>query len=148
MSEKLLLLVKLINWKYDTHLALLDICLISSRIISSNFIRFYLGALESSNDGSDIGRSINPTMLDVARNVDFMKSYTEWLERNEKELQVMLYLDDFYQSPKIEFSEDELKWMNKCLGDINKAEKNILTNKKLQNWFSLQDSNLKVQDVL
>ena len=174
-----------------------------------DFVRFYLGALEGdpnkslSKDDENLRKSINPTMLDVARNVDFMKSYTEWLERNEKELEVMLDIDDFYKSPKIEFSEDELEWIKsrdtykknksikdsikeyqkrleddkliieyskqllnlhkrseeiggaskdsekeKCLSDINTSEKNILTNKKLQNLLSLEDKSLNLQDVL
>lgn len=171
-----------------------------------HFVRFYLGALEGdpnkslSKDDENLRKSINPTMLDAARNVDFMKHYAEWLERNEKELKVMLNLDDFYKSPKVEFSEDELKWIKsretykknkivkdcisdyrkkleddkliikyskellglygkrggaseeqdrqKCLKDISNAEKNIITNKKLQNWFDSQDKDLNIQDIL
>lgn len=174
-----------------------------------HFVRFYLGALEGdpnkslSKDDENLRKSINPTMLDAARNIDFMKSYAEWLERNEKELEIMIDLDDFYKSPKIEFSEDELVWIKsrdaykknktvkdcisdykkrleddtliirynnqllalydkssqiggssknsekeKCLSDIAKTEKNVLTNKKLQNWFDSQDKNSNFQDVL
>ena len=77
------------------------------------FVRFYLGALaeEHGEGDSDIKKWINPTMMDVIRNVESMKMYSEWLERNEKALEEMINLDDFYKAPKVEFTEEEISWI-------------------------------------
>lgn len=79
------------------------------------FVRLYLGCLddepEEGLDKKDIKRFINPTAMDLLRDSDTMKLYSEWLERNEAELEEMINLDDFYKSPKVEFTEDEISWI-------------------------------------
>ena len=62
-----------------------------------HFVRFYLGILD--------------VKYDFLRNPEIMKEYTEWLERNQAALEEMLALDDFYDTPTIEFSEEETEWI-------------------------------------
>jgi len=63
-------------------------------------VRFYLGAMdiEEDYDGLDeddknLKRHLNPSMLFLAKQTEFMKQYAEWLERNEESLQEMLNLE-------------------------------------------------------
>jgi hypothetical protein len=85
-----------------------------------NFVRFYLGILERKPDEkkSDVYNWIHPSEQAVTRNVDFMKEYAKWLEKNEKALDEMVNLEEDYykvsgkKKPKIgAFSKDELKWI-------------------------------------
>lgn len=79
-------------------------------------VRLYLGAL-SGDESVDMGNEndtrnrkfLNPAAQDLIQNADFMVQYGEWLKRNEKALEEMKNLDDYYDSPVINFSEDELK---------------------------------------
>jgi hypothetical protein len=148
-------------------------------------VRYYLDCLEEGEKER------------YTRDVDFMKEYAKWLERNEKALDIMLKLDTFYASPVIKFSKDEVKWVKtkewyekdltiaQCIKqvaegmandveqisinerlivlykelnnsetprkvtdsekDIIETEKNIITRKKLNNWFESQNKKEKIQ---
>ena len=81
-------------------------------------VRLYLGAVEhdeepeyKDEDTRNKGRWLNPSAQVLIQNPDFMKSYSEWLERNSEELEIMKNLDDFYDSPTIEFSTEETEWI-------------------------------------
>lgn len=93
------------------------------------FVRFYLGALvdEHEEGASDTKRFLNPSMMDVIRNSEAMTAYAEWLKRNEKALEEMLSLDDFYAEKEISFTDEE----------INKV--------KTRGWF---EKNLTVNECL
>jgi hypothetical protein len=77
------------------------------------FVRLYLGALEkTAGDGRDDTKKwLDPCMLDLIGNSEIMQEYTVWLKRNEKSLQEMMDIDDFYQASKVEFSTEELEWI-------------------------------------
>lgn len=148
-------------------------------------VRYYLDCLEEGEKER------------YTRDVDFMKEYAKWLERNEKALDIMLKLDTFYASPVISFSKEEIKWIKtkewyekdltiaQCIKqvaegmandvesisinerlivlykelndsetprkvtdsekDIIETEKNIITRKKLNNWFESQNKKEKIQ---
>jgi hypothetical protein len=125
-----------------------------------NHVRLFLGCLESDSDDdgrSDTQKWINPSSQRLIQNVDFMKSYAIWLERNRDELEVMINLDEFYDAPNISFSEDEAEWIksrgwykkNKkisdCLKDSLEAvdnDKEIKSiNKKLIELYERSSSN-------
>lgn len=81
-------------------------------------VRLYLGAVEHDDepeykdeDTRNKGRWLNPSAQVLIQNPDFMKSYSEWLERNSEELEIMKNLDDFYDTPTIELSEDDINWI-------------------------------------
>ena len=81
-------------------------------------VRLYLGAVEhdeepeyKDEDTRNKGRWLNPSAQVLIQNPDFMKSYSEWLVRNSEELEIMKNLDDFYDSPTIELSEDDINWI-------------------------------------
>lgn len=82
-----------------------------------HFVRFYLGILDVKYDedmDEDTRNKKNwlaPSMTFFLRNPEIMKSYTEWLERNQVALEQMLALDDFYDAPTIDFSEEETEWI-------------------------------------
>lgn len=77
-------------------------------------VRFYLGALESESDDEkeSLARVLNPTMQDCRQNLKFMQEYAKWLKRNEKALEEMKNLDDFY-SPSVvtDFTKEEAAWV-------------------------------------
>jgi hypothetical protein len=114
-----------------------------------NNVRLFLGCLEEDEDRTDIQKWINPTTRMLIQNVDFMKSYSKWLKRNREELEVMLNLDDFYNEPNIEFTEEESEFIKsrsfykknmtiyKCLEDNTEAielnKEKISINKKIIN---------------
>jgi hypothetical protein len=97
------------------------------------FVRFYLGALtvEHEEGASDTKRALNPAMMDVIRNTEAIGMYAEWLKRNEEALEEMLNLDDFYKSPVVTFTPDEVSWIkgrewftdNKSISDCIKGNK-------------------------
>lgn len=119
-----------------------------------NFIRFYLGVLVdedrkdiSDNDDTKMKRLLNPSMQDFIREPNTMDEYTKWLKRNNDSLKEMIGLDDFYEEPEINLSDDELVWLkdrkwyieNKSIGlclkqsieSMEKANKKISINKEL-----------------
>lgn len=78
-------------------------------------VRLYLGVIgdesvDMGNENDTRNRKfLNPSAQDLIQNADFMVQYGEWLKRNEKALEEMKNLDDYYDEPIIEFSEDEVK---------------------------------------
>ncbi len=82
-----------------------------------HFVRFYLGAMKAEHDDTlsdkdaQLKRAINPAFYDCVRNVEFIKEYAKWLAKNEKALEVMMNLDDFYVAPNITFTEEEAGWI-------------------------------------
>jgi len=75
------------------------------------YVRFYLGALGDSDNNDNMRKALNPTMKECWQNVTFMEEYVKWLRRNEKALEEMITLDDFYSESEIEFSPDEVRWV-------------------------------------
>lgn len=67
------------------------------------FMRLYLGH-------DDLGLNVKP--IQVLGNVDFMKGYVEWLERNEKSLLDMVNMKDVEDTSDL-LSEKEVKWVKK-----------------------------------
>jgi len=88
-----------------------------------HFVRFYLGILdnedveESEDDEDDednlrnLRRVLNPTMFDYIRNPELMVRYSEWLTKNQTELEIMRNLDDYYVAAEIEFTESEIEYV-------------------------------------
>lgn len=77
-----------------------------------NKVRFYLGALsEPDPSNTDIQNAMHPSHAALASNVEFMKSYIEWLENNHEELEVMKNLDPTYIPAVIQFTKQESKWI-------------------------------------
>lgn len=62
-----------------------------------NHIRLYLGKLSEDENRSAIQKAINPTSRMLIQNAEFMNSYSEWLNRNKKELEKLLKLNNNYQ---------------------------------------------------
>lgn len=76
-----------------------------------HFVRLYVGMLDKDPKEDKEHKWLNPSMIDYLRDVKAMGEYSKWLKRNQKALEEMLGLDDFYVAANIEFSEEELKWI-------------------------------------
>lgn len=77
-------------------------------------VRFYLGQIdhdEEPENRENLAKWLNPSAQILIQNSEFMKSYSEWLERNSEELEIMKNLDNFYDTPTIELSEDDINWI-------------------------------------
>lgn len=115
-----------------------------------HFVRFYLGILDVKYDedmDEDTRNKKNwlaPSMTFFLRNPEVMKSYTEWLERNQVALEEMLALDDFYDAPTIEFSKKETEWI-KSRGWY---EKNKLVSECLELSLSAVGENRKLKSTI
>lgn len=102
-------------------------------------IRYYLGILKEEDDyeKDDVKNFTSPSMTRLGRNPKFMKSYAEWLDRNHKELEIMLNLDDYYDEPEIKFTEKEIEWLksrnwfkeNQTIKECYEASKNANSQK-------------------
>ena len=96
-------------------------------------VRFYLGIAER--------------QAELSRDKEFMEEYFKWLKRNEKELEIMINLDDFYVAKAVTFTTEEIAFIKtkKCftenknvaecikafIGGIEDAKENIEINTKI-----------------
>lgn len=99
-----------------------------------NHVRLYLQCTEEDEGRSDNAKWLNPSTKMLVQDVDFMKQYSEWLERNKEELEIMTNLDDFYDEPVIELTDEEIKFVksrswykdnkkvSECLKSSNKGK--------------------------
>lgn len=117
------------------------------------FVRLYLGAMDKDpKEGRNENHKwLHPSMVDCVQNSEFMGEYSKWLTRNEKALEEMVNLDDFYKAAKVEFSQEELDWIkskewykkNKTISDCIKSSnkgmdddmERISINKQLVNLY-------------
>jgi len=103
----------------------------------------YLNALGEPKEGlsendENTRRHLFPCALDLIRDPNSMVKYAEWLQRNHKELEAMVKLDDYYDEPKIIFSKEEMDWIEsrgwytenknikECLNQSIDANKNCI----------------------
>ena len=68
-------------------------------------LRLYLDILP--NDGDEGVNKFDMTRTRMLQSPEMMKKYSEWLETNHEELEIMKNLDNFYVAKVIEFSDDE-----------------------------------------
>jgi len=102
------------------------------------FVRLYLGALDKlpKEGRNENHKWLHPSMVDCLQSAETMEEYSKWLTRNEKALEEMVNLDDFYKAAKIEFSEEELTWIksrewydkNKTISQCIKDSNNRMSN--------------------
>lgn len=110
-----------------------------------HFVRLYLGIVAK----EDTGNQFEPCLSDYLRDPKIMKDYSEWLTRNEKELKVMLSLDEIYPEENITLSDGDISWIKSkdwykndekvsvCLDSSNKVlndedfDKSVSLNKQL-----------------
>lgn len=125
-----------------------------------HYVRLYLGTYDKvPEEGRDPKhRWMNPSMTDYLQNSETMIDYSKWLTRNEKALEEMVNLDDFYKAANVEFSDEELAWIkskewykeNKTIAScikksnnsIDKDKERISINKQLVELYN----NPKVRD--
>jgi hypothetical protein len=77
-------------------------------------VRFYLGQIdhdEEPENRENLAKWLSPSAQILIQNSEFMKSYSEWLERNSEELEIMKNLDDFYDEPTVVLTEDDINWV-------------------------------------
>ena len=78
------------------------------------YVRFYLGAIDHDEepDGRDnLAKWLRPATQVLTQTPGFIKNYSEWLERNHEELEIMKNLDDFYDEPTPHITEDDINWI-------------------------------------
>jgi len=132
-------------------------------------VRFYLGCFPFEDrepledEQEELKRKyLNPTMFDYIRDVQWMEEYQKWLSINKDELEVMRNLDDYYESPIIEFVESEIEYItkrswykdNKTIGKcldlsikfVNKQKKLMSVTNQLIYLYS-QDKNKYGEDL-
>jgi hypothetical protein len=102
-----------------------------------NHIRFYFGKLAEEEGENNIQRAINPTHTNLSQNLEFVKNYAEWLERNRKELEILKSLDPYgYVPAEIVLTDEEKEYAkskvwfedNKSIKDCIKESKGGLEN--------------------
>lgn len=76
-----------------------------------HYVRFYLGALQEEEGSNDIQRALNPTHAALVKNSEFIKGYSEWLERNKEELEIMDNLSNVYIPKDITFTKKEIEYI-------------------------------------
>lgn len=94
-----------------------------NRFDSSRFlthIRLYLGIIDDRDDvdglddnDANLKRWLNPSAQMLIQSPEFMKSYTEWLERNHEALEEMKNLSSTYQglTPFESLMDGDLEWI-------------------------------------
>lgn len=134
-----------------------------------NYIRLYLQCTVEDEGRSDNQKWLNPSSKMLLQNVDFMKSYVVWLERNKEQLDIMVNLDDFYGGSKVEFTGDEiehvksLSWFkeNKNISECLEVSMGVISNRKeaielsnrlieiyskLDNYDLIEETKQKIED--
>jgi hypothetical protein len=97
----------------------------------------------------DTGNQFEPCLSDYLQDSKIMQDYSMWLNRNEKELKVMLSLDEIYPEKTITLSDNDILWIKSkdwyknnekisvCLDSSNKVlndedyDKSVSLNKQL-----------------
>lgn len=95
-------------------------------IMNLTFVRIYLG-FEWDKKNSK---------TECIQDVELMKKYAQWLEKNKEELIIMQNLDDFYVEQDVVFSDDELSYIHNT-----EAYQNNLTIKELLVKLNKYESN-------
>lgn len=78
------------------------------------YVRFYLGQIdhdEEPDDRENLAKWLNPSAQSLIQDPNFIKGYSKWLKRNKEQLDIMTSIDDFYDTPTIEFSTEETEWI-------------------------------------
>lgn len=78
------------------------------------YVRFYLGQIDLDDEPEDrenLAKWLKPSAQLLIQDPNFIKGYSKWLERNKEQLDIMTSLDDFYDAPTIEFSNEETEWI-------------------------------------
>ena len=71
-----------------------------------SLVRLYLDILpEEQQNKFDLTRTV------MLRDPEWMKKYTEWLEINKEELEIMVNLDNFYDEPNFELTQEEIDYI-------------------------------------
>ena len=100
-------------------------------------VRLYLGALgeiKSNDKRENLNKVLNPNFVDLVTDFEFMEDYVKWLKRNEKELEIMMNLSNFYVPKEIIFTEEETEFIqsrewytdNKTINDCKIASMGYL----------------------
>ncbi len=114
-----------------------------------HLVRLYLDILpEEQGNKFDLTRTV------MLRDPEWMKKYTEWLEINKEELEIMVNLDNFYDEPNFEFTQEEIDYIktrgwykeNKTIKECLKSSNNFISdreevisiNKKLIKLYELK----------
>jgi hypothetical protein len=72
-----------------------------------HFVRLYLGIVAK----EDTGNQFEPCLSDYLQDPKIMQDYSMWLNRNEKELKIMLSLDEIYPEENITLSDTDISWI-------------------------------------
>jgi hypothetical protein len=72
-----------------------------------HFVRLYLGIVAK----EDTGNQFEMCLSDYLQDSKIMQDYSIWLNRNEKELKVMLSLDEIYPEENITLSDGDISWI-------------------------------------
>lgn len=75
-------------------------------VLALTFVRFYLDVLEEESE-------IFVTRKQMVKDLDLLKRYTTWLERNKAELDIMDNLSDVYTGESDEDFTDTIAWLKK-----------------------------------
>lgn len=78
------------------------------------YVRFYLGQIDLDDEPEDrenLAKWLKPSAQLLIQDPNFIKGYSKWLKRNKEQLDIMTSLDDFYDAPTIEFSNEETEWI-------------------------------------
>jgi hypothetical protein len=109
-------------------------------------VRFYLGQIdhdEEPENRENLAKWLSPSAQILIQNSEFMKSYSEWLERNSEELEIMKNLDDFYDEPTVVLTEDDINWVKtKSWYEKNKSISSCL--KSSIKGFDTDEERLKI----
>jgi hypothetical protein len=107
-----------------------------------SFVRMFLGQTENittgvkNTDANGYGDPYKMSLSEVLQDPIFMKGYSEWLDKNMDQLNIMLNLDETYKGPDASLSDDCIDWVmgrewytsnetiRECINRSNDAGKN------------------------